>query len=688
MITDAQFTSWLSNQSAIRCILVEVDVGLAGTSTVVTRYLSNKAFVTTAADTPANTAYNPRIKTGIKFTKSLSLDGSVSTSYGDLELTNVDGALDSWLLDYWTNRSLRIYVGDVAWARSDFRLAFSGITTGVAAKDRTKINIQLSDKLQRINTPITTVVLGGTTTLANTLRPLLFGECHNISPLLIDQATNKYMVHQGAIERIIEVRDNGIPVSFTADLPNGMFTLVNQPYGTITVSAQGALIPANLNYSSDALSTSPWANTNVSVTTASSSTPYVNATSNAIIASTATGIHIIANSITGPTAGVATTASVFVKQGLGSKVALTVTGIPSGSAHSVVLDFASGTSTLVVSSAYTANGGTTTSYGAVSTGNGWWRLWITGSPSTTAANRIMRVETYDGSGNSSYTGDGISVMVYATGAQLETGSYPTAYSLTSNALGTAVYRNTISEIARYIITNTSYGTANQQFSLSDLNIASFVQFECQNRQPIGEYLDSKANILEEVNGIAGSIGASLSIDKNGLVSIVKLGLPQALLGTSVGQADMVEKSLSVAQLVPVIAGVVLGYCRNFTVQDTVAGGVAQTSAAMFDTEWLTVTRTDTTAATNYNLYTTPTQINTNLVTGADATIEATRRLNIFNVQRRIIKYTGFYSLIFENLGDPQTITNPRFGLSSGVTGQIISISVDFNSPHVDFQVLV
>lgn len=50
-----------------------------------------------------------------------------------------------------------------------------------------------------------------------------------------------FYVHSGQIERIIEVRDNGLPVaSYTPDLSAGRFTLNQAGYGQITCSVQGA----------------------------------------------------------------------------------------------------------------------------------------------------------------------------------------------------------------------------------------------------------------------------------------------------------------------------------------------------------------------------------------------------------------------------------------------------------------
>lgn len=492
-ISDTQYTAWLNDSKGIRCILVEVTVGLAAGGTAV-RYLSNKGFVTSPTDTPANTVYMPRINGGIQFTRSMSLDGTVSLSFGDLELTNVDGALDLWLDDYWANRTINVYLGDPQWTRSDFRLAFSGVTVGIDTSKRNAVNIQLSDKLQRLNFPVTDDKLGGSdTSTADNLLPLCFGECHNVTPLLIDGTINEYMVHNGPIEGLIEVRDNGVPVDVTVNIATGKFRLNQQPFGTITASVQGAK--------------------------------------------------------------------------------------PSG-----------------------------------------------------------------------------------------------------------VYHNTIATLIQLLVTQ--YGSDTNKFTTADLDLTALAAFDTAHPQPIGVYLSDKENVLDIVNQMAASVGAALVVGTSGLVSLVQLSLPQSSPGTAIGQKDMLVQNLAVTSLPPVVASVKLGYCKNWTVQSTVAGGLDVLSASLFAEEYLTQTQTNATTAANYNLYTDPDEVDTLLLRGIDATAEASRRLAIFSTQRKVLTYTGFYSLLFEQLGASQTITHPRFGLAAGKTGQIISIAMDLVSPHVTFEVLI
>lgn len=235
---NTEFPAWLQDQSAIRCILVEVAVQ---SGSEITRFMSSRPFKSAATDTPANTVYNPVIRgSSVRTVERLNvLNTTASLSFGDIELDNTDGSIDDWLTDIWSNRPINVLMGDVRWDRSDFQVIFSGVVEDIGSRSRTTLNLKLRDKLQRLNTPVTETVLGGSTNNKNQLIPLTFGECHNISPLLTNPATLEYQVHGGQIERLIEVRDNGVPVAATATLATGKFFLTVQPFGRITASVQG-----------------------------------------------------------------------------------------------------------------------------------------------------------------------------------------------------------------------------------------------------------------------------------------------------------------------------------------------------------------------------------------------------------------------------------------------------------------
>ncbi len=238
-MTDAAFLAWLQSADGIRCALVEVVARIGGSET--TLYLSNRNYVTASGDTPASTAYVACITGGVSFAETLSLDGPPSISYGDIELDNTGGVRDAWLGYVWANRQVRVYMGDPRWVRADFRLIFDGVVGDLLARDAEVLNLSLLDKLQRLNNPVTEAVLGGATDNKDRLLPLAFGECHNVSPLLTVPSTLTFQYHNGAAERLIEVRDNGAPITtYTSNLAAGSFTLTAAPVGQITADVQGA----------------------------------------------------------------------------------------------------------------------------------------------------------------------------------------------------------------------------------------------------------------------------------------------------------------------------------------------------------------------------------------------------------------------------------------------------------------
>jgi hypothetical protein len=236
-MTDTEFTAWLSDPAAMRCMLVEAKVQTGGVE--ITRYLSNLGYTTGPADMPANTAYLPVINSGVKFSESIDLTGAASISFGDFEVANNDGSRDTWLDDVWVNRSIRVFFGDVRWPRAQFRPILDGMIRDIGITNRESLQLQLTDKLQRLNTSVTDATLDDESQNADRLLPLTFGEVHNVEPLLIDPSKLEYRLHQGPIERVIEVRDNGAPVSITTAPAGGTFVLDQAPVGQITASVQG-----------------------------------------------------------------------------------------------------------------------------------------------------------------------------------------------------------------------------------------------------------------------------------------------------------------------------------------------------------------------------------------------------------------------------------------------------------------
>lgn len=246
-LTNQEFLDWLDNPASIKCVLVITQANDGNGEVPI--YLSNRNYISDSigsADIPPNIPFLPILSNSVEFTESLPIDGSASISYGDLNINNTNGEYDAWIDYVWVNRPINIFIGDISAPVEDFTKIFSGLMSDIGFKDRNSINLYIRDILQRLNTPITEDVLGeyGTQGASNvnkdSIKPLIFGEVHNITPLLIDSAGLEYMVHNGTIEGIIEVRDNGVPVPYTQNAAtDGTFKLVYPPAGVVTCSVQG-----------------------------------------------------------------------------------------------------------------------------------------------------------------------------------------------------------------------------------------------------------------------------------------------------------------------------------------------------------------------------------------------------------------------------------------------------------------
>ena len=133
-----------------------------------------------------------------------------------------------------------------------------------------------------------------------------------------------------------------------------------------------------------------------------------------LIANATNGLHELQRTIT-LTSNFATSASIYARAGISWNVRLYQYGTTE--ANIVDLNLNTGT----VTNASTA-GATTTSFGATRIGsNGWWRLWVTGTPGATTTRRIT-VGFSNAAGTFSFAGDASSTYITTMSPQIEAGA--------------------------------------------------------------------------------------------------------------------------------------------------------------------------------------------------------------------------------------------------------------------------
>jgi hypothetical protein len=222
-VSDAEFTAWLAKPSARRCLLAEIRHS-AGTL-----YASNLGYISGPSDTPANIPY-PAFLVGAP-TLSESLLGDERS--GSLDLYN-DGTLDDELTRAYPGWPLSLYLGDPLWAKNDFRPVLAATVNDLSAPSLDKLSFGLRDRRERLKVAISAAKLADDRAV-----PISLGQPFNIEPPLTNAAGLIYTVHNGAVNAISAVRDNGVAVSYTPNAGAGTFTLSAAPAGRITADVAG-----------------------------------------------------------------------------------------------------------------------------------------------------------------------------------------------------------------------------------------------------------------------------------------------------------------------------------------------------------------------------------------------------------------------------------------------------------------
>lgn len=699
--------AWLEDQTSIRCLLVEITARNVTTSTEVTFYLSNIGYITTTADV----TYLPYLTGSLQTTESLGIDNNLSMTFGDIQVANINGELDDWLDSskyIWVNRTIVVYLGDPRWVstnltavRSNFEKIFDGVVADVDSSAKDYINIKVRDKLQRLNYPLTDNTLGtygtwaGGQTNQDTIRPLIFGEVNNISPVLVDPSKLEYMFNDTSIGTYItktSATGNLITCTSVAGL------VVNKPI-VFTMSTSAYAVSGVISGGSISGTTLTIANS---------------ITGTILIGMLVTGTNVTPNTYI--TAGSGISWTVSISQNV-SSTTLNLSGASFGNLVSgftyYIRAIDSVNNTITVATVTNGTAITLTTASITSTGST--VNSVLAQSNTLSTELVIEIRdngvpiytdssVYNSTLNNSVTRPAGATVSLTTGKFTLTSppvgtitcsvqGVKRSYDLFNGILIEGTYNNNIANIIALIVTH--YGQANQRLKSSDIDLANFRAFSSLvtaptgiNIAPIGIPITDKANTLAVCQDIAGSVGAQLFFNRIGKLQLLQLGVPRTGTVTSITDNDILHHSLHISNRTPVIAATKVGYCQNYTPQTALAASLPGTASVMFNDQWYSNTVVDADVQATYRLTAAPVQKDTRLIVNSDAANFATFLNNYFKVPHTVYAFTGTAKLMGLILGQSVTLTHKRFGLNSGKTGQVITLAPDWANGTVNVEVII
>ena len=211
-----------------------------------------------------DTIYLPLLKNPLNFAvrmfNSKQLTGRSRFGAGDITLINAGCCLDPFLNGNWDNGEVTIKLGSKDMSYTDFGTIFIGKAESITYDEKV-VNVRIRDSQIVLDRPVQETTFAGTggleggAELAGKPKPLCYGKCLNIEPILVDTASSIYMIHNGAIEAVDEVYFAGLAATlstdYTVNLSQGTITLLVDPGGTVTADVRGANIGGYISSAAD-----------------------------------------------------------------------------------------------------------------------------------------------------------------------------------------------------------------------------------------------------------------------------------------------------------------------------------------------------------------------------------------------------------------------------------------------------
>ncbi len=212
----------------MKIILVEADY-LNELGETRTMYVANAPFYSAPTDSPANQPYDDFITGGLSVAMAMDevLQGATTTRFGSVDIINLVD--DEVLQGNFSGQQARVYVGKQGTNKAAFKQVFTATIDDLTVNDAQSISLDLRSHNDVFEQPLQQIETGD----RGKKKPIAYGECFNVSPVVADKINRIYSVHESAVSAI-NVRAAGLPVSKNNNLANGQFSFASDQGGIVT----------------------------------------------------------------------------------------------------------------------------------------------------------------------------------------------------------------------------------------------------------------------------------------------------------------------------------------------------------------------------------------------------------------------------------------------------------------------
>lgn len=189
-------------------------------------HVASHEFITDDDDTPADTPFYGALDQPLSFRRSIVRTegfGGLIVGQGELVIQNSSGDYD-FMPQYYAldGRNLEVKFGRPGDNYANWFTVFRGTASDYHV-DETEFRVDLQDYGYKLEVALNTNTYAGTggvnggADLEGKRKPLCYGYCLNLTPVLVKANSQLYQVHDGSVQAISGVYANGVALTYDQD---------------------------------------------------------------------------------------------------------------------------------------------------------------------------------------------------------------------------------------------------------------------------------------------------------------------------------------------------------------------------------------------------------------------------------------------------------------------------------------